>query len=133
MPTVVRLMAAAVSPDGKTLATGDSAGRVRVWQISKGRLRKPLALTPKPAEVQSMEGLIFSPDGTILAIQGRAGDGGVLQFRDTKSGHLRKAPDTIGNGYPSAFSPDWKTIATADDEGNIRLTAFDVQMLSPEK
>ena len=60
----------AFSPDGKTLATGDWQGTLRLWDVAEKRL-----LASRQVEVMVLLNLAFSPDGRRLVTSG--GDGGV--------------------------------------------------------
>jgi WD40 repeat protein len=56
----------AFSPDGKLLATANSDGTVRLWELATGRAFG----VPIPADTGSaggVNGVAFSPDGKILA------------------------------------------------------------------
>ena len=53
----------AFSPDGKTLATGDSDG-VRLWSVATGR---QIGLAFDPGSNNSVWAVAFSPDGKTLA------------------------------------------------------------------
>jgi len=60
-----------VSPDGRTMATGDRAGEIRLWQLST---RQQLCeLTGLTGDVT---GLWFSPDGRRLLAAAKTKDGG---------------------------------------------------------
>ena len=50
------------SPDGKTLATGDAAGSVKLWDFATGQMRGQLRVG-----VGVVMSLRFSPDGQTLA------------------------------------------------------------------
>src|SRR4051794_6286885 len=52
----------AFSPDGKTLASGNSDGTVSLWDIATGRL-----LGRYKDHGQTIESVAFSPDGKTLA------------------------------------------------------------------
>jgi WD40 repeat protein/DNA-binding SARP family transcriptional activator len=66
-----RLLHLAVSPDGRTLAAGDEAGRILLWDTST---RKPLPAPPPlpklDGEPDSLHALLFSPDGRLLLTAG---------------------------------------------------------------
>jgi WD40 repeat protein len=51
----------AYSPDGKTLASGDAGGRIKLWDVATGNERASLK---HPSQVNSVA---FSPDGKTLA------------------------------------------------------------------
>ena len=57
----IAALALALGPDGKRLATGGDDGRVKLWDLTKGKLVKSL-----PAHKGGIHCLKFSPDGSKL-------------------------------------------------------------------
>ena len=72
------LFACAISPDGRTIATGDKVGRVIVWDLQSGHqlaaLDAPELYTWDPVQrhhsIGGIRSLAFSPDGARLAVGG---------------------------------------------------------------
>ena len=52
----------ACSPDGRTLASGDDRGEIRLWDLETGRCLRVLN-----SSIIFLRQLVFSPDGKILA------------------------------------------------------------------
>jgi WD40 repeat protein len=101
------------APAGSAVATVDSGGHVRLWDLRTRRVRLLGALAADAA---------FSPDGRTLATVLPSGH---LRLWDTASGALRKEAD-VGDGddtlYTSlAYSPDGHTLAARDSDGNATL------------
>ena len=95
----------AFSPDGRTLAAGDSGGHVGLWDTGSGRRSATLA------EGSPVFSVAFSPDGRTLA----AGDsGGGVGLWDTASGRRTVALAEGSPVYGVAFSPDGRTLAAGD-------------------
>jgi WD40 repeat protein len=69
VPIGDRATAAAVSPDGSTLAVGNNNGTIQFWSISTGQQIGPSIATGDGA----VDSLAFSPDGTTLASAGADG------------------------------------------------------------
>ena len=93
------------SRDGRLLASGDSAGVVRLWNLPSGRNRVIRAHTLGVTSVQ------FSPDGKILLTAGRDGEArtwSVATRRLMQSMRWHFGP--LGG---AAFSPDGRWIVTA--------------------
>ncbi|MFC0542274.1 caspase, EACC1-associated type [Kutzneria chonburiensis] len=121
-PSPPNMLAVAYSPDGKLLAaSGYEPGTetIRLWNTSNWQLTKiPLDKS------ETRTKLAFSPDGAMLAA---AGYDGVRLF-DTTSHRLIGIPfgDTVvvnkQHGVTSiAFSPDKRTLAVGDVNGNIQI------------
>jgi WD40 repeat protein len=107
------LMALALSPDGKVLASADKGGVVTLWRTEDGQ-----ELSTLKANDEKVIALAFSPDGTILACGGKS-----LRLWDVAR---RKAIKTWaaaeGNIESIAFTPDGKTLASASgNDGRVWL------------
>ena len=105
----------AFSPDGKTLATGNSGGKAQLWDAATGR---PIAGWPDGSkEVLSVA---FSPDGKMLAT---GGQDGAAWLWDVATGQRIGTAFSSGSAAVNsvAFSPDGKTLATGGQDGAARL------------
>ena len=101
-----------LSPDGKTVALGDEAGAINIWNAETGQLIREFARLPK-----SVSSLSFSPDGKWLAAaraEGRNGEQLLplaeaarnedLVVWDVATGEEVFHPK--GHGFAALFSPD---------------------------
>ena len=105
----------AYSPGGRTLAVGGS--NVELWDTT-GHQRLAAVATP------GVNGLAFSPDGTLLAA---ALSNGTVQVMNAATLAPVGRPLVVtGSGYAEsvAFSPDGKVLATGSDDGTMRLFAM---------
>jgi WD40 repeat protein len=109
-PDIVDL---ALSPDSRTLAIGDSEGRVTLWDLTS-RTRWIL-------QAAGANTFRFSPDGTILAV---ASHGGEVRLWDLANRSLvprRRLPADRTDASAVAFTPDGRTLATGGHEGKVML------------
>jgi len=99
------ICALAVSPDGKTMATGGRDQTVKLWDLQSTQER--LTITGNQGWVND---LAFSPDGKTLAIGVMDGS---VRLWDLDAARWR-SEDHIpgGNSFSIAFSPDGKTVAS---------------------
>jgi WD40 repeat protein/predicted Ser/Thr protein kinase len=103
----------AVAPGGKLLATGGSAGTVKLWDLPGLRERATLLTgSGKSACVA------FSPDGASLAT---AVGPKVLLWDAEEGTRRRELSGQLGEVLALAFSPDGKWLATGVLEGPVTL------------
>jgi WD40 repeat protein len=101
----------ALSPDGKTLATGDDGQEgIRFWAVANGKL----LLQAGDRDRWSYSDVCFSPDGRYLASTSSRRQ--ALVLRDARTGkEIRSmAGLRIGVAYP-VFSPDSRRLAAFGD------------------
>jgi hypothetical protein len=113
---------AALSIDGKLLATGHADGAVRFWDPATGKASPTVIAAKVP-----LNDVCFSPDGKVIA--GRQGLD-VIRLWDVASGkELREINEAAAAGSrltrgpvgTVAFSPDGKVLATVDAKQAVRL------------
>jgi WD40 repeat protein len=114
---------AAISPDGRLLATADSSqffgsgATIRIWQLPSGELRHV-----RSTAAAALGHLVFAPDSRWLAAAGR--DHGSIHIIDVATGDVRD----ILRGFRTdavdmAVAPDSSWLAVGDFEG--LLTVLD--------
>ncbi len=102
-----RLMALAVSPSQRMLASLDFGGTVKLWTFPEGAPRKELQ-----ANGTGAHDLVYSPDGSLLAVPHSY----TVTVFDTKSGKTRATIKDIPYEIAAmAFAPDGETLAILHD------------------
>ena len=109
-----RTLSGALSPDGKTAATGHFGGTVRLWDVDGGGLRRELKPPGPPAPVAAVA---FSNDGARLA----AAVGKRLVVWDLRRAGAPLVRSGDSDVSAVAFSPDDRRIATGDNDGVVRV------------
>jgi WD40 repeat protein/serine/threonine protein kinase len=116
----------ALSPDGKRLASGGREPVVRLWDADTGK-----ELANLLGHTNAITTVAFSPDGGTLA--SGSGDGSVRLWdmsrvpssppagRPARLDERTVLQGKQGTVYCVAFSPDGKTLATADQDGTLQL------------
>ena len=105
----------AFSPDHRTLAVANLEDGVTLWDYARRKRGRTLAAAPRS--------VAFSPDGRIVAAGGRTGpnDRPGVALWDTDTGKRRATLVTDREVWDIAFSPDGRTVVSADDAGNVTL------------
>ncbi len=121
--------AMALSPDGRTLATGGQTGTgggppalIRLWDVASGRAIGTLL----PGEgAESVTELVFSPDGRFLATNPSRYDsdlGKTVSRVEVWDVARRRVAWALRDGAsPLAFSPDGRTLAAEGGDRAIRF------------
>ncbi len=108
------IYSAALSPDGKILATGSYDQKIKLWNVETGQEIKTLS-----GHNGAIYSLAFRPDGKILA--SASGDR-TVKLWDVASGERR---DTLAQSlkelYAVAFSPDGKRLVAGGVDNRIRI------------
>jgi hypothetical protein len=105
------------TPDGARLASGDSAGIVKGWDVATGQKRASLRACDPGG---GLTAVAISPDGALLVTAGFLDRS--VRFWDAFSGELRGELPRTGSGVTAlAFSPDRTTLAMVRGDGSIPL------------
>ncbi|NEC21631.1 AAA family ATPase [Streptomyces parvus] len=121
----------AFSPDGRTLATGNSRGVVTLWDSTDPHHLKKRRGEPLIVPGGSLWSVEFSPDGKTLAAGGHTDNGTIHRWNVTDPDDPTPIgqPLTVETGFVAvlAFSPDSRTLAATTDDGVATLWDLDVE------
>jgi hypothetical protein len=116
------------SPDGRTLASGDGEGGIRLWDIETGRCLRVLSGASTGAKQ-----LIFSPNGKFLATASL--DRTAISIWDLSTGRRIASLDDHGPGFALrkiAFAPDHTRLIARCILPQQRLTVTNAWDISPD-
>jgi WD40 repeat protein len=118
------------SSDGRTVATGDAAGGVRIW-AGEGMGDSGRTMQRVQAHAGTVWAVAFSPDGDRVA---SAGADGAVRIHDVRFGGSVAVADAVVNAgdgdasarhrgavYDVAFSGDGTRLVTAARDGSVRI------------
>lgn len=108
------VISAALSFDGKLLATGDYSGTIEIWDVENRQLLQRF-LNGHTRQVNS---LAFSPDAHLLV---SGGDDSTVILWNVDTGSKIRTSWQGGAVYQVAFSPDGSQIISAAKDATIRL------------
>ncbi len=104
------VLGAAVSPDGRMVATGGQDGVVRLWEIASGKERRAMY-----GDIASVGAVAFSTDGALLAT---GSNNGFIRLWDVASGHrLHSFDGHRGAVIAAAFAQRDSALITASADG----------------
>ncbi|MEH2260678.1 NB-ARC domain-containing protein [Nostoc sp.] len=104
----------AFSPDGKFLATGDTSGEIRLYQVADGK-----QLLTVNGHTGFIWPVAFSPDGHIFA---SGGDDQKVKLWNTNTGQcLANLQGHSGGIWSIAFSPDGQLLASSSEDRTVKL------------
>ncbi|MDX6613966.1 MAG: hypothetical protein QOD75_3152 [Blastocatellia bacterium] len=109
-----RFWSVAFSPDGKTLASGNTDGTIQLWEVASGRELRTLN-----AHSGGVTSVAFSPDGKTLASGGR--DNAVRLWDVARRLELRSFTGHTSWVWSVSFRKDGKTLASGSADGTARL------------
>jgi WD40 repeat protein/tRNA A-37 threonylcarbamoyl transferase component Bud32 len=104
--------AVAFSPDGRHLATAGQDEAVRVWDAATGELTRTMR-----GHVGAVRGLAYSPKGQLASV----GDDKAVRLWDPAGQELLALRGHTEPLRAVAFSPDGHRLASASDDGTIKV------------
>jgi WD40 repeat protein len=116
----------AFSPDGKSLATADTSGSLRIWDTETWS-------TTTRLEGMGAE-LAYSPNGKLLAVGSGGSDNPGRVVLLEVDGWKTKATFTFGKGaiLAVAFSADGKWLAASSEDEFVQVASVETQALGPK-
>ncbi|AFY44576.1 serine/threonine-protein kinase [Nostoc sp. PCC 7107] len=113
----------AISPDGKTLASGsgDKNSNIKLWDIDKGK-----EIFTHPGHSEAVRSLAFSSDGKILASGSEEKNSNIKLWDISTGKEILTLPGHSEAVRSVAFSPDGKILASGSEEKNSNIKLWDI-------
>lgn len=108
------ILTVALSHNGEIVATGDTNGKVRLWEVPSGK-----QIVTLKGHVSWVRCLAFSPDGKKLASCSNDTTVKIWNLSDYQCLHTLEGHDNWV--WSIAFSPDGSKLASASDDATLRL------------
>jgi WD40 repeat protein len=114
-----RVFSVAISPDGKTLASGNYEGEIILWDMATGREIRTLATNGHKFIVSSLN---FSKDGKYLVSSGYDETVCVWDYLSSGDPHIQSIREHSGFVYDAMMTPDNTTIVSSGLDTSIQIT-----------
>ncbi|MGH4002257.1 MAG: WD40 repeat domain-containing protein, partial [Pseudonocardiaceae bacterium] len=120
LPTNGYLVSLAISPDGKTVAGGDTRGTIHLWDAMTGALRTDREF---PGTGQPADSVAFDRTGQLLA----ATDSGGVRLWDLGT---TDPPTLLPHPYATSvtFDPSGQHLVSTDGDGTVNIWTRDGQL-----
>jgi WD40 repeat protein len=117
LPTFGYLVSLAISPDGTTVAGGDTCGTIHLWDARTGALRRTDRVFPCTG--QPADSVTFDPTGQLLAATDRAG----VRLWRVGTAELPTLLLSLPHRHATSvtFDPSGKHLASTDADGTVKM------------
>jgi RNA polymerase sigma factor (sigma-70 family) len=125
LPVHQQLRCLAFAPDGKTLAVGEVANTLRLWNLTTKPVTATSVGVKAPGQTRGsgneVSALAFTPDGRTLVSLGDYGAGSIRLWEVLAGKERCRLQGQPGDGSLLAVSPDGRTLAVTGMNQTVRL------------
>lgn len=113
-----------VMPDGRYIASGDTAGMVHVWNVdtpfAENHAEEQKTLVTYRGHTRFVRSIVWSPDGKYIASGGDYGDNTVQVWEASSGNHLYTHSSQY-RIFAVAWAPDGGCIASGSFDGTVQV------------